>query len=165
MVLEKYGIVFIYEIYTINDYNRVTQSSRIVHFVKISGYWYKRAFFRRQNRAVLFFMGRRVSWRFSAGVVLGQKYTLVPFLLSCRLLLLSLWKTLESNEHSDDWKTCKNKMGYSFFPNKQSCYLWWFWRFILTCNNKWSHDSNSEWCSFVDEGFGQKMAQCQHKRP
>lgn len=37
--------------------------------------------------------------------------------------------------------------------------------FKLTCHYEGRHDANSQRCSFVDEGFRQKMSQCQHKGP
>lgn len=37
--------------------------------------------------------------------------------------------------------------------------------FRLTCHYEGSHDANGQRCSFVDEGLGQKMSQCQHKGP
>lgn len=62
----------------------------------------------------------------------------VTLLLSCSDFLLCLWKTLESDEHCYDRETCHN----------ERC-----------------HNSDSQWCRFVDEGFRQKVTQCQNKRP
>lgn len=102
---------------------------------------------------------------------------LVPLLLSGSYFLLRFWKTLESDEHSynrETWKKTKQKLPRLFeFTNNIHSQLPLHFNLILnlkaalrhTCNNERCHHSYSQWCSFVDKSFRQKMAQRQHKCP
>lgn len=67
-----------------------------------------------------------------------QEEDLVPLLLPGSSVLLRLGKTLEPNEHGDDRETRHDER---------------------------RHDSDGQWCGFVEEGLGQKVAQRQHERP